>query len=151
MTMPLGRAAGATANNYRAMSHYETNNREEWAQHKYSLLGRNTPSLKPMVLSLAKNANRLCRISPLCIVIIISPQQLRLKICCDSYCEAFKCKQQSLWAEATATHRRWICDRYKVRNSASDGMRYLVMDKLSGAYIAPCRGRQEYVKIKLIP
>ena len=59
------------------------------------------------------------------------------KICCDSYCEAFKCKQQSLWTGAAATHRRWICDRYKVQNSASDGMRFRVMDKLSDAYIAP--------------
>ena len=73
------------------------------------------------------------------------------KICCDRFCEAFKCKQQLLWTEATTMHQNWanaMCNAYQ---SASDVMCYRIMDKLSGVYIAPLSRTAELMKNELIP
>lgn len=83
-----------------------------------------------------KNADHFCRISPPCIAIKIIPHQLRPKICCDSYCEAFKCKQHSLWTWAAAMHRLWINDRRNACQRVYDDMCLRATDKPSGAYIA---------------
>lgn len=79
MTMPSCRAASNIIRHSRAISQSETNCIEKGAMAPIFAMREKYAYRRANTAIACKIAYRLCRISPLCIIIIILPQQLRLK------------------------------------------------------------------------
>ena len=79
MAMPPSHTVSNNIYNYRAISLCKTKHRRKGITIPIFAMREELANRKANAVITCKNANHLCRISPLCIVIIILPQQLRLK------------------------------------------------------------------------